>query len=85
MLEARLLEPLGPRPGEPEPRRDQRRVESRAPGVGGQLLEVLPHQRLAAGQPELEHAQLAGLGEDPLPVVGVSSLSARISSSGLEQ
>ena len=35
-----------------------------------QLLEVLPDQRLAARQAELQHAQLARLGEDPLPVVG---------------
>ena len=44
------------------------RVEPEAAGVRGELLEVLPDQRLAARQAELEHAQLARLGEDPLPV-----------------
>ena len=35
-----------------------------------ELLQVLPHERLAAGEAELEHAELARLGEDPLPVLG---------------
>ena len=54
----------------PEPRCDQRRVEAQAAGVGGELLEVLPHQRLTAREAELQHAELPRLGEDPLPVVG---------------
>ena len=70
VLEPGVPEPLGAGSREPEAGGDERAVEPEAAGVGGQLLEVLSDQRLAAGEAELQHAQRARLGEDALPVLG---------------
>ena len=61
---------LSARPGSGQPRGHQRRVEAFGVRMGGQLLEILPQERLTAREPELQHAERAGLGKYPLPVVG---------------
>jgi hypothetical protein len=70
VLQARILEPLRPLPGEPEAGRHQGLVEAKLVGVRRQLLQVFTHQRLPAGEAELKHSKVTGLAEDPLPVVG---------------
>ena len=70
VLQPGLAELLGAGSREPESRGDQRAVQSQAPGVRGQFLGVLAHQRLAAGEAELQHAKRPRLGDDALPVLG---------------
>ena len=70
MLESGVAQRLGPLPGEPDTGGDERGVQPDVMRVRGKFFDVLAHQRLAARQPELQHAQLAGLAEHALPVLG---------------
>ncbi len=70
VLEPGLAQLLGPVPGEPDAGGDQRRVQTQRARVRSEIFDVRAHERLAARQAELQHAQLAGLGEHPLPVIG---------------
>ena len=49
---------------------DEVDVEVALPGRRHQRLQILAHQRLAAGQVDLHDAERGGLGEDARPVVG---------------
>ena len=61
VIEPRLLQRNRALARERRAGRDERAVEARLGGDASQLLGVLAHERLAAGQRELQHAEIGGL------------------------
>src|SRR5256885_9981057 len=53
---------------EPNGRRDERLVEAERMRVPDEILEIATDERLSAGEPELQRAELPGLREDTLPI-----------------
>ena len=67
VIEPRVAELPGPAGREAEPARDEVRVQAQAAGGTHDAVEVPAQQRLAAGEVELQDAQLPALGQHPLP------------------
>ena len=70
VVEARVAQLLGATGGEAEPAGDQIRVQAKLIGALHQLDDVVALHRLAAGEVQLQHSELGGLGKHALPFLG---------------
>jgi hypothetical protein len=62
---------------EPDTRRDQVRVEAGLGAMGDDLDKIAARCGFAAGEMDVNDAELGGLGEDALPGGGIEFLGAR--------
>src|ERR1700693_4956851 len=70
MIEARALERLQPRLGQPHTRSDQVDVVAERVRLGDDRFQVIARQRLTAGQPQLDSTQGPRLAQYTNPILG---------------
>jgi hypothetical protein len=78
VVEARVAELLRAAGRETEPAGDEVRVQAQVAGGAHDAVEVPAQQRLAAGEVELQDAEVPALGQHPLPFRRGQLLSVRV-------